>query len=364
MPRLVAVVVLCGLSSLALAHLSLGDQRKASHAESSAAATAERAYAAMRRRFAIGGGLYSDLRRSHASAWPLSQALAASLSIGSLAGRKAASARAEALTAVRALADYRLGRAYNSTAKPPLDRGGALYYDDNNWIALDLLAAYRLFGQRALLRRAEGVFTFLVSGWDTRASAACPGGIFWVESPTPQIRTTVSTANAALVALYLYQATKKRTYLAWALRMYGWVSRCLSAPNGLYFDHLDSRGDVGRHEWTYNQGAMIAAGVLLAHATGKRRYLDEARTTAEAALAHYQASGYAGEPSIFVAIYFHDLRVLAQAGRLRSYPNALRSYVRRHLPLKPNGRFGYTLLQQAAAAQLYAALAGSHRFSS
>jgi Glycosyl hydrolase family 76 len=339
-------------------------QQQASPTESAAAATAKRAYAAMRRRFAIGGGLYSDLGRSHASVWPLSQALAASLSIGSLAGRAAAAARAEALRTVRALAHYRLGQAYNSTARPPLGRGGALYYDDNNWIALDLLAAYRLFGQRALLRRAEGVFAFLVSGWDGSAGAVCPGGIFWVEAPTSQIRTTVSTANAALVALRLYQATKKRTYLAWALRMYGWVSRCLSAPNGLYFDHLDSRGDVGRDEWTYNQGAMVAAGVLLAHATGERSYLNQALTTAKAALAHYRASGYAGEPPILVAIYFDDLHVLEQAGRLSSYRNALHSYIRHRVPLRANGRFGYSLLQQAAAVQLYAALTGSHRLSS
>jgi len=295
----------------------------------------------------------SDVGHWYPHVWPLSQALAASLAFATLPGREAEAARADALHNFRVLADYRLGQGYRSVPLTPLGRSGDLYYDDNNWIALDLVAGYRLFGERTMLRRAEGVFRFLVSGWDTNTGDACPGGVFWGRPPLRQIRTTVSTANAALVALRLYKATDRRAYLVWAQRMYGWVSRCLAGGNGLYYDSLDSHGNVSTQEWTYNQGAMIAAGVLLAQATGQRSYLEQAQTSAKAALAHYRASGYEGEPPIFVAIFFGDLDLLQHAVPLPSYRTALLHYLRGHVALRTDGSFGHSLLSQTAAAQLY-----------
>lgn len=319
------------------------------------------AYAAMRRRFGYVDGRYaaSDTRHSYAHLWPLSQALTASLAFGALSGPDAAAARADALRTVGALADYRSGQGYESVPRVARVGGGNLYYDDNNWIALDLLAVYRLSGKQAILRRAEGVFRFLVSGWDTKAGDACPGGVFWARPPLAQIRTTVSTANAALVALELYHATGRRSYLGWAERMYAWVTRCLAGRNGLYYDDLDPLGNVSKHEWTYNQGAMIAAGVLLAKATGERSYLDQARASARAALARYGASGYKGEPPIFVAIFFGDLNLTRQGLQLPSYRAALRRYIRRRVTLRSDGHFGAGLVSQAAAVQLYSLAAMS-----
>jgi hypothetical protein len=313
------------------------------------------AYVAMRRRFARADGRYADsnTRDPYAHLWPFSQALAASLAFGALRGPTAAAARADALRSVQALARYRFGQGYRSRPLPRRVRHGNLYYDDNNWIALDLLSAYRLSRTKSILGRAEGVFQFLVSGWDTNAGDVCPGGVFWARPPLRQIRTTVSTANAALVALRLYQATGRRNYLAWAQRMYGWVRQCLAAPNGLYYDDLDSLGNVARQEWTYNQGAMIAAGVLLARATGQRSYLDQAQASARSALARYRSSGYKGEPPIFVAIFFGDLKALQQAVHFPSYQTALRRYLHHHIPLRPDGHFGSSLVFQAAAVQLY-----------
>ena len=320
-----------------------------------AASAADLAYAAMRRRFGFVDGRYaaSDTRHSWAHLWPFSQALSASLALGSVPGRSAAAARAAALRTVSALGGYRLGQGYRSVPLPPGDRGGNLYYDDNNWIALDLLEVYRLSGNRAILERAEGVFRFLVSGWDTNAGDACPGGVFWGRPPLGQIRTTVSTANAALVAVQLYRATRNRSYLAWAQRMYGWVRQCLAGRNDLYYDHLDSLGNVSKQQWTYNQGAMIAAGTLLGQATGDGSYLNQARVSTRAALARYGRSGYKGEPPIFVAIFFGDLNLVRNVAQLPSYRASLGRYLRRDVTLRPNGHFGSSLVFQAAAVLLY-----------
>jgi hypothetical protein len=364
----IAVVLTFAACALALSDLASGGRSPAGRPtpaplrrgispqlDAAAAGAAALAYAAMRRRFAFSNGSYaaSDTRHSSAHLWPLSQALTASLAFGSLPGPDAAAARADALRTVGALAQYRSGQGYGSIPLAARRRGGNVYYDDNNWIALDLLAVYGLTGRQAFLRRAEGVFQFLVSGWDTNAGDACPGGVYWARPPLRQIRTTVSTANAALVALGLYHAMGKGNYLAWAQRMYGWVTRCLAGGNGLYYDHLDSLGEISKHEWTYNQGAMIAAGVQLARATGERTYLDQAQASAKAALARYAASGYKGEPPIFVAIFFGDLNLTQHVMQLPSYRTALRSYLRRRVPLRPDGHFGSSLVFQAAAVQLY-----------
>jgi hypothetical protein len=143
--------------------------------------------------------------------------------------------------------------------------------------------------------------------------------------------------------------------------MYGWVGRCLSGRDHLYYDHLDAVGNVARQEWSYNQGAMVAAGVLLARETGQRQYLDQARSTARAALAHYGATAYRGEPPIFVAIFFADLNVLPHSVYLSSLRTALRHYLARHVPLRPDGHFGSSLVFQAAAVQLYALAARQGR---
>lgn len=351
--------VVCALGLSQLASVAWSKSEAPARVDPAAATAAGLAYTAMQRRFGFADGRYaaSGTRHSYAHLWPLSQALTASLAFGSLPATEAAAARTEALRTVGTLSDYRSGQGYESVPLAARIGSGNLYYDDNNWIALDLLTLYRLSGKQALLGRAEGVFRFLVSGWDRNTGDACPGGVFWARPPLSQIRTTVSTANAALVALRLYQATGRRSYLAWAQRMYAWVTRCLGARNGLYYDDLDSFGNVSKHEWTYNQGAMIAAGVLLAKETGRRSYLDRAQSSAKAALARYAASGYKGEPPIFVAIFFSELNLTRPVARLPSYRAALRHYLRRHITLRSDGQFGSNLLFQAAAVQLYSAAA-------
>lgn len=98
---------------------------------------------------------------------------------------------------------------------------------------------------------------------------------------------------------------------------------------------------------------MIADGALLARATGTKTYLDQARASTKAALAHYGRSGYEGEPPIYVAIFFADLNLVRNVAQLPSYALALDQYLRGHVTLSPNGYFGSSLLFQAAAVQLY-----------
>jgi hypothetical protein len=313
---------------------------------------ARQAYAGLVRDLRAPNGLFRDGDGSYAHAWPFSQALAAAISISTLP--HSGSEAVEVGRLVGVLPSYLDGSAYDATVSAP--SGGALqFFDDNEWLALDLVDASHLLGDRSLLRRTQRVFGWITSGWDDGSGNACSGGVFWADTPSIRDRNTVSTANGAVLALELYQDTRNPAYLAWGKRMYAWVRSCLADDDGLLFDHLDSDGRVDQSKWTYNQGAMVAAAALLYRATGSSAYLGDATSLANRSLRYFDTSGYTGQPAIFVAIYFRYLRVLDSVARQPQIAAAVSRYVATHEGSAPGS--GSDVLDRAAAVQLAAELA-------
>jgi hypothetical protein len=216
--------------------------------------------------------------------------------------------------------------AFASGVRPPLDSNQPTYYDDNAWVGLDFMQEYGLTHQRSDLTRAEGIFAFVVSGWDTRTTVACPGGVFW-EDVANSPRNTISNAPNAEVGLQIYQATHDPYYLTWATRMYDWVRGCLMNSSGMYYDHLDDSGDVNTALWSYNQGTMIGAGTLLYQITGNRTYLQQAEQTATASVSYYgSADNLYHQPDVFDVIFFRNLFALAKINHDPSYAQMAAAY--------------------------------------
>jgi uncharacterized protein YyaL (SSP411 family) len=301
-------------------------------------------------------------------AWPFSQALAATVN---LAGLPASGSRfgADVQRRLQGLGRYWLGSGsppgYMAVARPPYGRGGPVFHDDNEWIGLALVQDYRLLGTAASLARAEQIFDLVVSGWDSDPGHPCPGGVFWTRAAYNRDRNTVSNAPGAELGLHLYELTGRRYYLDWAKRMYSWVDRCLRAPDGLYWDHIDLAGNVDRHTWSYNQGTMLGASVLLYRVTGDETYLRRAREIAFAALAEL-AERRDVEPPPFVAILFSNLLLLESASGDRSYRPAMEDYAEHVWETRRDPRSGLfvfhpgqpaRLLEQAAMVRIYAGLA-------
>ncbi len=93
--------------------------------------------------------------------------------------------------------------------------------------------------------------------------------------------------------------------------MYQWAQDCLLAPNGLYWDHIDLAGNIEKTQWSYNQGVMLGAGVLLFKATGDHRYLRDAKSVANASLAFYNTREIlAKNGAAFNSIWFKNLLIL------------------------------------------------------
>ena len=134
------------------------------------------------------------------------------------------------------LAVYRASLKRELAYAPLYGGKGNVFYDDNVWIGIELLDVSALLGDRAALDASERVFAWVQTGWDAKA-ASCPGGVYWLmpggsywnHSARNRYRTAVSTANAALLGVLLYERTAEKSELRWAERAYGWSRR----PRGL-----------------------------------------------------------------------------------------------------------------------------------
>jgi hypothetical protein len=264
---------------------------------------------------------------------------------------------------------------YDSYVRPPLGGGGDKFYDDNEWIGLELVQRYRMTGDQAALARARQIFELVVYGWDTDPTHPCPGGSFWTQAPWSQDRNTVSNGPGAELGLQLYEltagSTEKAHYLEWSTKMYDWVNGCLLAPNGLYWDHINLAGDIDKTQWSYNQGTMIGANALFYRITGDHVYLDRANAIADAALAYYGAAGrlYKQDPP-FNAIFFKNLLLLDSVDHNPRFRQAMQAYadeVWTSLRDPATGLFEFDgsqpvkLLFQSAMVQIYATLAWDAR---
>ena len=157
---------------------------------------------------------------------------------------------------------------------------------------------------------AQDQFSFDVAGWDTSATDTCPGGVFWEDAAGSQRNVTANGANAEL-GLELDRLTGDKSDLAWATRMYQWAVTCLRTPGGLYNDHINADGSVNSTIWSYNQGVMVGAGVLLNRLTGTSAYLSQAEQTAAAALLYFGTGpNLINQGPAFNAIYFRNLLFL------------------------------------------------------
>ena len=254
--------------------------------------------------------------------------------------------------------------AFDATVAPPAGPGGPKYYDDNDWVGIELARLYRLTHNPGALGSAEGILAFEMAAWQGSPELGCPGGIPFSNASENTERNTVTTAPAAQLALQLYRITGDAQYLQFAEMAYEWVRQCLLTPSGLYADHINQRGVVGPRAWSYNQGSMIGAGTLLYQATGNSAYLFQARQTAAAALAYFTPERLGSEPTFFAAVYFRNLLYLDSVTHGPPGPAIAQAYVNyawQHLRLG-NGLFiggsprSAQLLVQSAIVQIYALL--------
>ncbi len=339
------------------------------------------AFKMMQQSFYISGtGLYKG--EPYSFLWPFSQALAANVSLAYIPGESRALAHElhvrtfglekyfEAPPASSASEPSNAPPlpSFAGTVAPPLGAGGTSYFDDNEWVGMELTRLYELNHEAFALQQAKQIMAFVMAGWETTKPNGqplpCPGGVPFSNSPENSSRNTVTDGPAAELGVQLYRVTHEVQYLQFAERAYAWVRQCLLGGEGLYADHIMNSGEVEPMVWSYNQGSMIGAGALLYQATGNGAYLLEARYTAQVAQARFTLEKLELENPFFVSVYYRNLLYLDAIVHDASGPRAVQEYVNyawQNLRLE-NDLFvsgspsTSTLLGQAAMVQLYALL--------
>jgi hypothetical protein len=369
----VTVLLALVLTSSALAAPSGASQ---SGDRVTAARRAVESYALMERFFYASAnrsydGTYPIIGEGHAQLWPYSQALAATIAIARLRS-SGIEARAKLRSMISSLSAYRAPLRRFLAYAPIYGGRGNAFYDDNVWVGIDLVAAADLLGDHSELISAQSVLDWIETGWDS-AARSCPGGVYWLmpggkywkRSPGSRYRTAVSTVNAALLAVLLYERTSKKSDLGWAERAYAWSQRCLGTGNGLIADHIDANGKVTADIHSYNQGAMVATAVNLYRATHEHRYLADALRTTDAALQAFRDPLVVGDGSAFLAIFYGDLAQVIPFAKSQVIHQSIASFAdlawaRERDPATGLFHFGHTqgtLLDQAAMVQVFAELA-------
>lgn len=371
------------------------------------AVRALQAYQAMQQNYYVTGtGLYRG-EEEFSFLWPFSQALAATVSLSHISGgahSQLADARRALMVGLRqysspgrppgegaetpssgetSASEQSTGApsataaatvslpSYDFTVLAPGETPGSSFYDDNEWVGIELARLYELDHNTEALQQAEQIIAFVMAGWQTTGPSGqplpCPGGVPFSNAASNVSRNTVTTAPGAELAVQLYRITHNIRYLEFAEMAYGWVRACLLEPSGLYADHINLSGSIQRSLWSYNQGSMMGAGMLLYLATRNREYLTQARRTAAAARTYFTYNRLSGENPFFAAVYFRNLLYLnyfthEAPGSLPVREYAYYAWLRHRLS---DNLFAYgsppspELLRQAAIVQIYALLSTS-----
>lgn len=253
---------------------------------------------------------------SPATVWPHGQAVAAALDVAQLTGDYS-----QVDATMEALSAYHIDGAYSpSTMTGSFKR----LWDDNAWIGLDFLQAYKQTGNKAYLEKAEGLFPFMEKGLHK------DGGIYWEEGAEKPSRNTCANAPAIQYAVKLYQETKDPKYLAYAQNLDKFLNGTLRSPEGLYYDRVEDDGKLEKTIWSYNQGAAIGANLQMYQVTGDQKALERAIETANAALEYFgQEDRLWKQPPSFNAIFFRNLLVLDTVAPDPRYRQVMEGYVDR-----------------------------------
>lgn len=198
--------------------------------------------------------------------------------------------------------------------------GGDRFYDDNQWIGIALMDAYERNKKPEYLKTAQLIERFMMTAYDTIGG----GGLYWEEGKL-NTKNTCSNGPGIILALQLYKATNKKSYLDTALLLYNWVNEKLKAPSGIYYDNLKlPERKVDRRTYSYNTGTMLQSAVYLYEITKDKKYLDHATNTADSAMSFFYGSGKFRDGYWFNAVLLRGLEHLYKYNKEKKYLEAFR----------------------------------------
>jgi len=236
------------------------------------------------------------------------------------------------------------------------------FYDDNQWIGIAYLDAYTRTRKHWYLQKGVEIWRFMMTGYDTVSG----GGLYWKERDKTT-KNTCSNAPAIVLALQLYDVTRRKSYLDTAMLLYNWVNRHLRDTDGVYWDALkpEENNRIDSAAYTYNTGTMLEANVKLYRITKNAQYLKEAKHIAAGGYQRFFRNGRFRSPYWFNAVLLRGYAALYKADNNKKYINAMQEYADKVWEHDRDGNTNLLgnrpekeLLGQAGMMEIYARLAG------
>ena len=178
-----------------------------------------------------------------------------------------------------AAASGRLAYAAYPAPAPDTD----VYTDDNSWLAVPLLRAYRLTTNSFYLARAKNALDFALSLEEPNY-----GGILWRSAFPPgdtPIMGSSSTTGTAQAAVEYYELTGDTTYLNRALTLLNWLSNpaTMTDSDGLIWPSMFTNGMPNKWaKFTYDSAVPLQVYLKLYSLTGNTTYKNKALALAGA----------------------------------------------------------------------------------
>lgn len=228
-----------------------------------------------------------------------------------------------------------------AAARNSADVSGILnVYDDQMWIARELIRAWRLTGRRDCLDLAVYLVDYCLEGWDCWRDAegneyggitwgpgynskhACSNGpiiqpLAWLAEIYSDLELDDLLTDAEKAFKFYYRDSsdkvcveknmpRSKYYLDFAAKVYDWQRRnLLDNEKGIYRDmlgadntvivtggyrrHVDTGNATGSY-FSYNTGTMISGGAELYRLTGEESYLDDLDVSTKGSFSEFARS--------------------------------------------------------------------------
>jgi hypothetical protein len=273
------------------------------------------------------------LWRHYEQLWPFANAWSATCLLASLEGGSVAAVVLPGF--LEGLAHYRRPVTRDADSEPVgfeasvslrPRRGGETFYDDNAWLGLALMQHHEFDGDEQALSLAHRTFAFIISGWSIDPGWSRPGGVRWKQPVASTSRNTCSNGPVAELGILVYERSGDPGAVEWSIRIYNWVRSALLGPEGLYYDNVSPDGTLDTNIWSYNQGTMIGAGVLLYGVTNDSEYLEQALASAAASIRYFSLQRLTEQEPAFNAIFFRNLLLLDQVVPAAEYRSLAIAY--------------------------------------
>jgi glycosyl hydrolase family 76 len=187
------------------------------------------------------------------------------------------------------------------------------FFDDNGWLGLAFLEAFRITRVKRYLNYADDAFQFLAkAGW----ASGVGGGVWW--DTGHRSRSSESIASGSALGALLYYTTRRKAYLGTTQKFISWANAHIwDTRNGLYMRDVTSPILMG-----YVQSPFMLAYVSLCQTTKNDTLCDKAEQLGNSSLAQFSGALHHGPQ--YDAEYLHwMLDVYAQDHNPRWYNLAL-----------------------------------------